>query len=104
MFANVTKVFGITKDILIKKQNTCLIVDVLKKVLSLVFQKIREMSGNRRLRRNINDKVIGGVCSGLADYFNIDTTLVRAILASSIIFAGVGLGLYIVLWIVLPTE
>ncbi len=61
------------------------------------------MSRNR-LRRNINDKVVGGVCSGLAEYFNIDTTLVRAIVASSIIFAGVGLGLYIVLWIVVPAE
>lgn len=62
------------------------------------------MSGNRKLRRNFNNKVIGGVCSGLADYFDIDTTLVRAIVASSIIFAGVGLGLYLVLWIVLPAE
>jgi len=62
------------------------------------------MSGNRRLRRNTNNKVIGGVCSGLADYFDIDTTLVRAVVASSVIFAGVGLGLYLVLWIVLPVE
>ncbi len=62
------------------------------------------MSGNRRLRRNTNNKVIGGVCSGLADYFDIDTTLVRAVVASSVIFAGVGLGLYLVLWIVLPAE
>lgn len=62
------------------------------------------MSGNRRLRRNTNNKIIGGVCSGLADYFDIDTTLVRAVVASSVIFAGVGLGLYLVLWIVLPAE
>lgn len=62
------------------------------------------MSGNRRLRRNTNNKIIGGVCSGLADYFDIDTTLVRAVVASSVIFAGVGLGLYLVLWIVLPVE
>lgn len=62
------------------------------------------MSGDRRLKRNITDKVIGGVCSGLADYFDIDTVLVRAIVASSIIFAGVGLGLYLIFWIVVPAE
>ena len=65
---------------------------------------IKEEKGPKRLFRDPDNKVIGGVCSGLADYFDIDTTLVRAIVASSIIFAGVGLGLYLVLWIVLPAE
>lgn len=62
------------------------------------------MSDNRRLKRNINNKIVGGVCSGLAEYFNIDITLMRALAASSMIFAGVGLGLYLILWIVLPIE
>lgn len=62
------------------------------------------MRGNRKLRRCVSNKILGGVCSGLADYFNIDTTLVRAIVASSIIFAGIGLGLYLILWIILPAE
>ena len=31
----------------------------------------------KRLYRNVNDKMLCGVCSGLADYFNIDPTLVR---------------------------
>ena len=56
------------------------------------------------LKRNMSNSILGGVCSGLADYFDVDTTLVRAIVASSIIFAGVGLGLYLVLWIVVPAE
>lgn len=62
------------------------------------------MSDNRRLKRNINNKIVGGVCSGLAEYFDIDITLMRALAASSMIFAGVGLGLYLILWIVLPIE
>ena len=37
------------------------------------------MSGNKVLRRNVFNKVIGGVCSGLADYFEIDVALIRAI-------------------------
>ena len=62
------------------------------------------MSENRRLKRNMTNKVLGGVCSGLADYFDVDVTLIRAVVASSIIFAGVGLGLYLVLWLLVPTE
>lgn len=69
-----------------------------------LLKKHKEMSNNRRLKRNINNKIVGGVCSGLAEYFNIDITLMRALAASSMIFAGVGLGLYLILWIVLPIE
>lgn len=76
----------------------------LKKVLSLNSKKIIIMSEKRKLKRNMTDKVLGGVCSGLADYFDVDTTLVRAVVASSIIFAGMGLGLYLVLWLVIPAE
>lgn len=76
----------------------------LKKSVIFETQKNNIMSGNRKLKRNMADKVLGGVCSGLADYFDIDTTLVRAVVASSIIFAGIGLGLYLVLWLVVPAE
>lgn len=69
-----------------------------------LLKKHKEMSNNRRLKRNINNKIVGGVCSGLAEYFDIDITLMRALAASSMIFAGVGLGLYLILWIVLPIE
>lgn len=60
------------------------------------------MRKDKRLKRNVANKILGGVCSGLADYFDIDVVLVRAIVASSILFAGVGLGLYIILWLFLP--
>lgn len=62
------------------------------------------MRKDKRLKRNVANKILGGVCSGLADYFDIDVVLVRAIVASSILFAGVGLGLYIILWFFLPEE
>ena len=57
---------------------------------------------NKRLYRNAGNKIIGGVCSGLADYFNVDDVLVRVIFGASFLFAGVGLGLYLLLWIFLP--
>jgi phage shock protein PspC (stress-responsive transcriptional regulator) len=56
-----------------------------------------------RLYRDTNDKFIGGVCSGLAAYFNVDPAIVRLLFAI-ITFGGFGLGFlaYILLWIVLP--
>ncbi len=57
------------------------------------------------LFRNESDKILGGVCSGLAYYLRIDPTIVR-ILFAVITFGGFGLGflLYIILWIVLPAR
>lgn len=48
--------------------------------------------------------VIAGVCSGLSEKFKIDVTIFRVLFAAGFIFYGVGLGLYIVLWIVLPEK
>ncbi len=56
---------------------------------------------NKRLYRNLNDKMLGGVCSGIANYFNIDPTILR-ILFAILFFSGWVFILYIVLWIVLP--
>ena len=57
-----------------------------------------------RLTRNSNDKMLGGVCSGIAAYFNIDTVLVRLILVVLIFGAGFGFLLYIALWVFLPQS
>jgi phage shock protein PspC (stress-responsive transcriptional regulator)/uncharacterized membrane protein len=57
------------------------------------------------LYRNEKDKILGGVCSGLANYLRIDPAIVR-ILFALITFGGFGAGflLYIILWIVLPSK
>ena len=62
------------------------------------------MSVNKVLRRNVFNKVFGGVYSGLADYFNLDVVLVRVLFAASFLFAGVGGGLYLLLWLVVPAN
>ena len=59
---------------------------------------------NRRLERNPMNKVIGGVCSGLADYFGLDIALVRIAFVIAFLFASFGFWLYIILWIVLPEN
>jgi phage shock protein PspC (stress-responsive transcriptional regulator) len=56
----------------------------------------------RRLFRNPDDKAIGGVCSGLAAYFDIDTVWIRLAMFLLIFFGGVSLWVYIILWIVMP--
>ncbi|HUN02221.1 MAG TPA: PspC domain-containing protein, partial [Niabella sp.] len=59
----------------------------------------------RRLYRDESNKVLGGVCSGIANWLNIDPTVVR-ILFAVIAFGGFGSGIlvYILLWIFLPTK
>ena len=56
----------------------------------------------KRLMRSSRDKKIGGVCAGLADYFDLDPTVVRIIWLLAVLCAGTGGLLYIILWIALP--
>ncbi|OYW19618.1 MAG: hypothetical protein B7Z54_03385, partial [Sphingobacteriales bacterium 12-47-4] len=65
-----------------------------------VFDRIH---AKRRLYRNTNDRVIGGVCSGIANYLDVDPSIVRLLFAI-VTFGGFGFGIlaYIILWIVLP--
>ena len=56
----------------------------------------------KRLVRSCTDKKLGGVCAGLANYFDLDPTIVRVIWFLAVFFAGTGLLAYIILWIVLP--
>jgi phage shock protein PspC (stress-responsive transcriptional regulator) len=57
--------------------------------------------GPRRLYRDPDDKYIGGVCGGLGAFFDIDPTWMRIIFLIGI-FAGFGIILYLILWIVIP--
>jgi len=58
-----------------------------------------------RLYRDSSDKILGGVCSGLANYMNVDPAIIR-ILFAIITFGGFGFGFiaYLLLWIVLPSR
>lgn len=56
------------------------------------------------LYRSETNKVISGVCGGLGEYFDLDPTLVRVLFLIVTLFGGPGLILYIVLWIIMPSE
>jgi phage shock protein C len=59
---------------------------------------------NRKLYRSNTDKMIAGVCAGLAEYINIDPTVVRLVFVILILLGGNGLLLYFILWILMPQE
>ncbi|HBB64430.1 MAG: phage shock protein C [candidate division WS6 bacterium GW2011_GWC1_33_20] len=59
---------------------------------------------NKKLYRSETDRMIGGVCGGLGEYFGIDSTIVRLLFALIVLYGGTGLLLYIILWIVVPTR
>lgn len=58
----------------------------------------------KRLTRSRKDRVIAGVCGGLAKYFGLDPILIRAIFLIALLGFGTGLLPYIILWIVMPNE
>jgi phage shock protein PspC (stress-responsive transcriptional regulator) len=58
-------------------------------------------SRSRRIYRDPDDRMIGGVCGGLAAYTNIDPVIMRLIFVA-LLFMGVGALAYIILWIVVP--
>jgi phage shock protein PspC (stress-responsive transcriptional regulator) len=57
---------------------------------------------HKKLYRSARDKMIGGVASGLGDYFDIDPTIVRLIFVLSIFVGGAGFIAYVIMWIVVP--
>lgn len=59
---------------------------------------------NKKLYRNGDDGILAGVCGGLADYFEIDVTLVRIIFIILAIGGGSGILLYLILWLVVPNK
>ena len=63
-----------------------------------------EYHGSKRFFRNIDEKIFGGVCSGIAAYFDFDPLWLRLAFALSFFFAGTGLILYLILWLIIPAA
>ena len=57
-----------------------------------------------KLYRSQSDKMIGGVCGGLAGHYKIDPSLVRLAFALLFFLGGHGLLLYLILWIIIPGQ
>lgn len=56
------------------------------------------------LKLSEKNRIIGGVCGGLAETLGVDATLIRILFICSVIFAGVGIIPYIVLWLLMALN
>ena len=56
------------------------------------------------LRRSRTDRSIAGVCGGLAKHFGIDSTILRIVMLCLILFGGMSLWVYIIMWLLIPEE
>ncbi len=62
-------------------------------------------NGTKTLVRSRQGRVIAGVCAGLADYFGMDVTLVRVVVAAiAVITGGTGVLAYLVAWAIIPDQ
>ncbi len=62
------------------------------------------MDPSRKLYRSRTNRQVAGVCGGLAQYFNIDATLIRVLFILLAVLGGSGLVLYLAMWIIVPKE
>lgn len=58
----------------------------------------------KRLYRSRTDQVIGGVCGGIAEYFNVDSVIVRLLAVLAVLVGGGGVLAYIIMWIIIPEK
>jgi phage shock protein PspC (stress-responsive transcriptional regulator) len=58
----------------------------------------------KKLYRSEKDHMIAGVCGGIAEYFDVDATLVRLLTGLSVILGGAGVVAYIIAWIIIPKN
>ena len=62
------------------------------------------MDPTRKLYRSRTNRKLAGVCGGLAQYFNVDATLIRVLFVLLAVLGGSGLVLYVAMWIIVPNE
>lgn len=57
-----------------------------------------------RLYRSEDDKILGGVCGGIAEFYDVDPSIVRIATAAVVFGTGFGLFAYLLAWLIVPTE
>ena len=62
------------------------------------------MNATRKLYRSKTNRQVAGVCGGLAEYFNLDATLIRILFVVLAVLGGSGLIIYVAMWIIVPKE
>ncbi|MDR0931345.1 MAG: PspC domain-containing protein [Clostridiales bacterium] len=62
------------------------------------------MGNGKKLCQSSKDRKIFGVCGGIAEYLNVDSTVVRLVVVALAIFFGSGILLYIIAALIMPTD
>jgi len=62
------------------------------------------MNTPKRLYRSNTDKMIAGICGGLAQYLAVDPTIVRLVFLLLFFAGGAAIPIYLVMWIITPQE
>jgi phage shock protein C len=62
------------------------------------------MDPARKLYRSRTDRKLAGVCGGLAEYFNLDPTLIRVLFIVLAVLGGSGIIIYLAMWILVPNQ
>lgn len=57
-----------------------------------------------RLTRSKTDRILGGVCGGVAQHFGWDVTVVRLVVVAAVVFGTIGLWAYLIAWAVIPAP
>jgi phage shock protein C len=70
--------------------------------LQIASRRAGVMEETRKLYRSRTERMVAGVCGGLAEYFNVDTTVIRVLFLVLTLFGGSGLVVYVVMWILVP--
>jgi phage shock protein C len=58
----------------------------------------------KRLYRSRNDRMLAGVCGGIADYFGVDSNLVRILTVVSLLLPGPQVLAYLIAWVIVPQQ
>ena len=59
-------------------------------------------TAEKRLLRSPDDRMLAGVCAGIADFFGLDVSLLRIDTLVLILFGGLSIWVYVLLWIIVP--
>lgn len=65
-------------------------------------RRLKEHAMQVRLSRSSSERMVAGICGGLAEYFNIDPVIVRLIFVLVTLTSGLGLLIYLLLWMIMP--
>lgn len=88
-------------------------LDVVKRVINLMgiindfdssvsFNSTNKERAYPKLYRDVDDRILGGVCSGMGHYWKVDPVLFRLLFFLITLWGGLGVLIYIVLWVVVP--